>query len=115
MGRCLQPVPILSPYYSQPCLSACPLPLTYLSPCQFTLDVYEYISTKVWQIHFNSESETICNMENSQEVDWNFEVDSVKDELDEKHVDDPSLYDISVFSKNHEPLQCKIDLTEVKQ
>ena len=35
----------------------------------------------------DSESETVCNIENSQKVNQNFEVEGVKYQLDEKHVD----------------------------
>ena len=34
----------------------------------------------------------------------NFEVNGVKYQLDEAHVDDSSLHDTSVYSKDHEPL-----------
>ena len=59
--------------------------------------------------------ETMCNIEKSQKVKQNFEVDSVKYQLNEKHVDDLSLHDTSVHSKNHDTLQCKLDLMKVKQ
>ena len=47
------------------------------------------------------------NIENSQKVNQNFKGDGVKYQLDKKHVEDLSLH-----SENHDPLQCKLDLTE---
>ena len=56
----------------------------------------------------------MCNIENSQKVNQNFEVQGIKYQCDAKHVDDLSLHDTSVHSKKHNPLQCKLHLTEVK-
>ena len=64
---------------------------------------------------FDSESETVSNIGTSQKVKQNFEVDSVKCQCNEEHVDDLSLHDTSVYSKDHYLLKCKLDITEVKQ
>ena len=56
----------------------------------------------------------MSDIENSQKANQNFEVDSVKYQLEEKHVDDLSLLDTSVNPKHHDPPQCKPDLTEIR-
>ena len=53
---------------------------------------------------FDSESETVSNIENSQKVNQTFEVDGVKYQFEEKHVDDLSLYNILGNSKHYTPL-----------
>ena len=63
---------------------------------------------------FNSERETVCDIENSQKINQNFEVGGVKYQLDAKHVDNLSLHDTSVNSKHHDTSQCNLDLTDGK-
>ena len=57
----------------------------------------------------------MCNIENSQKVNQNFEVDNVRYQLEQEHVDDLFLHDTSVNFKHHEAPWCKLDVTEIKQ
>ena len=50
---------------------------------------------------YDSEREMVCSIENNQKVNkQDFEFDSVKYQLDVKHVDDLSSHDTSVNSKH---------------
>ena len=64
---------------------------------------------------FDSESETGSNIDDSHKVNQKFEIDSVKYQCDEKHVDDLSLHNTLVHSENHDPLKYKLDLAKIKQ
>ena len=57
----------------------------------------------------------VCSIDNNQKVNQDFEVDGIKYQLVVKHVDDLSLHNTAVKSKQHDLLQCELGLTEVKQ
>ena len=46
----------------------------------------------------------MCNIDDSEKINQNFEVDGVKYQLDGKHLYDLSLHDTSLYSKNMTPL-----------
>ena len=54
-------------------------------------------------------------MHSNQKVNQDFEVDSIRYQLDSKHVDGLSLHNTAVQSKYCNPPQCELNLTKVKQ
>ena len=64
---------------------------------------------------FNSDLETVCNVDTSHDANQDFTVDSVKYQLDEKDLDDLSLQDTTTHLKDPSPFKCNLDPTKVKQ
>ena len=64
---------------------------------------------------FDLEPETVCSVDSSQKVNEEFEIDSIKYQLDIEHGDDLSSSDTAAKPKLEDPSQCELDLTEVKQ
>ena len=57
---------------------------------------------------FDSETEKVYIIENSQKVNQEFEFDGVKYQFDARHVYDLLLHDMSVNPRHHDPPQCKL-------
>ena len=57
----------------------------------------------------------VCGVDSNQNVNQEFKTDGIKCQLDTEHVDDLSAPDTAENPKLQDPLQCKLDLTEVKQ
>ena len=55
----------------------------------------------------------VCSIENNQKVNQDFEVDGVKYQFYVKHVDNPSLHDMSVHFTHHDSSQYELYLPEV--
>ena len=73
-----------------------------------TLGLYEAKASKkdgheYGESIFDSETETVCSVENNEKVNQDFEANGVKYQLDVKHVDDLSLHDTAGKSRHHDP------------
>ena len=66
-------------------------------------------------LFFGLETETICSVDSNQKISQDFEIDSIKYQLDTEHEDDLLPPGTAVKPILQIPLQCKLDLTEAKQ
>ena len=73
-----------------------------------TLGVCKANEAKKGHEYGKSESEAVCSTKNSQKVNQTFEVDRVKYQPEEKHVDDLLYHNTLVNLKHHDPPQCKL-------
>ena len=57
----------------------------------------------------------VCSVDSNHKVNQDFEIASIKYQLDTEHEDDLLSFNTAVKPKLQDTLQCKLDLTEVKQ